>query len=505
MGVFNQRRMPSRQERVPETLQTVFLSSNRGKTVDTPPPQQVASKTFFKNWFFQRQTSAPIVPRKQKQLRSFFFYNTENSHNNKGSQNPLQREKSLRRASNATTLLESSPPASPQTSPQTSPRPAKESLKSLMAAAHAHQSTSTPKHIPIVPVQMSPQGYLDSLLRSRGYSCQKYRVLETAYYNKPTPLQMSSYHVKLVEIMRSGDGKKLREIIMCGLSRNPCNQHGESLVHAICRRGDYKLLQVMIDAGATVQVSDDHGRTPLHDACWSSAASFAAVDIVLQQDTRLVHMMDARGATPLMYVRNEHWSSWQKFLRSRVELYWPVRNVEQDGEQGPPPLTEDKPNCRLLPDPEDALPIEMAAMVASGRITPQEAAILRAEAEEDSDEDSSFYSDSEFSDSEFDSEDDEVMEDEDDDCEDGDEDTEGDDEDDDSEQQDECPGSAGLSDESTHSPKNFDTNDSGESANADSDSDSDDDAFFDEQEIADLIRGITTPGSQKCAWTSSNH
>ena len=35
------------------TLQAVFLASNRGKDVYKPPPERVAYKTFFRNWFFQ--------------------------------------------------------------------------------------------------------------------------------------------------------------------------------------------------------------------------------------------------------------------------------------------------------------------------------------------------------------------------------------------------------------------------------------------------------------------
>jgi hypothetical protein len=48
----------SRQGRIPATLQAVFLASNRGKEVNKPPPAAVASKVFFRNWLFQRQTGA---------------------------------------------------------------------------------------------------------------------------------------------------------------------------------------------------------------------------------------------------------------------------------------------------------------------------------------------------------------------------------------------------------------------------------------------------------------
>ena len=42
-----------KQTRIPSTLQAVFLTSNRGKTVSQAPPDKVASKVFFQNWIFQ--------------------------------------------------------------------------------------------------------------------------------------------------------------------------------------------------------------------------------------------------------------------------------------------------------------------------------------------------------------------------------------------------------------------------------------------------------------------
>ena len=453
----------SRQERVPEMLQTVFLSSNRGKDVSVAPPERVASKTFFKNWFFQRQTTAPIVPRTQKLYRSLIFPYPEPKNNESSSES----ETVVSDESQKNTIQQPSPPPVNSRSPGSSPREPKARKKE-------------PAPFTTAPIVMSPQGYLDSLLRQRGYSSQKFRTLETAYYNKPTPLQLASYHVHLVEVMKQNDGKSLQELIRAGLSRNPCNQHGESLVHTVCRRGDYKLLQVMIGVGASLQVSDDHGRTPLHDACWSWSSSFAAVDIVLQHDPHLIHMMDARGATPLMYVRNENWPSWLKFLRSRTEIYWPRRNVEKEGKQPPPSLTLEGPNTRPMPNPEDALPIDLATMVASGRITPNEAAFLRIEYSDDDSEDDSesgSYSDSDYSDSDYS---DSEIEDEEEEGEEG------------------CPDALNLSSESSDSPNSLSMQE------ASQEEDEDDADFFDESEIAELIRGITAPGERKAVWTSSH-
>ena len=48
----------TRQGRIPFTLQAVFLASNRGNEVHKPPPEKVASKVFFRNWLFQRQSNS---------------------------------------------------------------------------------------------------------------------------------------------------------------------------------------------------------------------------------------------------------------------------------------------------------------------------------------------------------------------------------------------------------------------------------------------------------------
>jgi len=59
----------SRASRIPATLQAVFLASNRGKTVDKPPPKQASSKVFFRNWLFQRQTKGA----EEKEKKTGFF------------------------------------------------------------------------------------------------------------------------------------------------------------------------------------------------------------------------------------------------------------------------------------------------------------------------------------------------------------------------------------------------------------------------------------------------
>jgi hypothetical protein len=102
---------------------------------------------------------------------------------------------------------------------------------------------------------VSPKIFYDNLLRSRGYSAKNFYSLEL-YYCSPTPLQKASYGNELVRAVRESDADLLKRILTCGLSPNPCNAFGESLVHTVCRRGDFKLLKVMVEAGCSFQVSD---------------------------------------------------------------------------------------------------------------------------------------------------------------------------------------------------------------------------------------------------------
>lgn len=98
----------------------------------------------------------------------------------------------------------------------------------------------------------------------------------------------------------------------------------------------------------------------------------------------LFHMTDSRGAVPLSYVRREHWPLWIKFLEAKKDAWWPIKTEEDM----PAPLIEMAPNERPLPEPDNALTMELAGMVASGVISPEEAMLLK---EDDSDGD---YSDS---------------------------------------------------------------------------------------------------------------
>jgi hypothetical protein len=253
---------------------------------------------------------------------------------------------------------------------------------------------------------VSPQEFLDELLCSRGYSCERYESLKSAYFNKPTLLQRVSYQTNLIQMLASRDSstvETLRRVLSSGISSNPCNAFSESFVHSVCRRGRHDLLQALNEAGCSLQCADDHGRTPLHDCCWAANPAFEVAELILAVDPRLFFMADSRGALPLSYVPQEHWRAWINYLDSRMDILWPERNLANDGEEGAPPLTLLDVDSRPLQDPENALSVELASMVASGKMKPEEAQFLKNDKNVSSCESSDCVDEDEYDDSEYDS------------------------------------------------------------------------------------------------------
>ena len=208
------------------------------------------------------------------------------------------------------------------------------------------------------------------MIKARGYCTRNFCSLEGGYYCKPTPLQKASYGLRVVQAVRASNEALLGKLLRCGLSPNPCNDFGESIVHMACRRGDSKLLRVLVQAGCCLQVTDDFGRTPLHDACWTAEPNFSLVEIILNADERLLHIVDCRGSSPLSYVKRDHWSKWIGFFESKKDVYWKPRNVQKDGEEGIPPLVAEAPHSRPIKDPAQAAPLQVAKQLASGTMEP---------------------------------------------------------------------------------------------------------------------------------------
>ena len=85
-------------------------------------------------------------------------------------------------------------------------------------------------------------------------------------------------------------------------------------------------------------------------------------------------MADVRGSLPLSYVHKKHWAAWVQFLDAEKDRYWP-KNA--NGMTQPPPLALEPSNSRPMLDPENACSLELAKMVASGRMKPYEVILLQ--------------------------------------------------------------------------------------------------------------------------------
>jgi Ankyrin repeats (3 copies) len=289
----------------------------------------------------------------------------------------------------------------------------------------------------------------------------RFDTLQTAYSNEPTRLQTASYHdLYYTQLLRENDIETFRAMLTCGISPNPVYYHdgphqpavddddsddhsnndnagvgagggGSSLMHLCCRLGNFALLRILLqELHVPCQVADARGRTPLHECCGNRGIpSFEAVELLLNQDVRLLYFCDDEGRTPLEYIRKADWSAWMVFLRRHRDVYWPVQHhhdgcvksynsrrtslgaagvnnksvycnnnnrrssLGAGGNSGnmlhrqqqqqqlllqrSPPLALLPPNSRPLPDPIHALPIHIAARVACGSMSPEEATKYR--------------------------------------------------------------------------------------------------------------------------------
>lgn len=235
----------------------------------------------------------------------------------------------------------------------------------------------------------TPQGFFEAALEERGYSTEKFVTIESGYYCKPTPLQKASYGTRTNEAILNSDHVLLKRLLDAGLSPNPCNDYGESLVHRICRRGDAKLLKILLEHGCRLQIADDYGRTPLHDAFWKAEPSEEILNLILNQDRDLIRMMDCRGFVPLDYVRKEAYDDMIRYLQDNVlDQYFPHRSVDDEMEPAPE-LTQKEPHSSPVPDPKMGLLPLTAQLVANGDIEPEDA--LNWDDDDDSSCDSSDF------------------------------------------------------------------------------------------------------------------
>jgi len=166
---------------------------------------------------------------------------------------------------------------------------------------------------------LSVDEFLDVILKERGYETKR---MPSPYVCQPTEKQVHDYDMDFVAAVRASDVETISKMLDRGHHVNACNKFGESIIHIACRRGNFKVLEQLVSHGATLSISDDYGRTPMHDACWNAEPCFDVVALLLNRDLELLRVLDKRGATPLSYVRPEHYAIWCAFLDYQKDVWW---------------------------------------------------------------------------------------------------------------------------------------------------------------------------------------
>lgn len=229
---------------------------------------------------------------------------------------------------------------------------------------------------------VSPKEYFIRLLNLVNKPYCTYEALKSGYYSEPTNLQLSSCGSYLNDIVcKSRDSRELEEYLSCGVSLNPTNEYGDSLVHQLCRRGDEDLVSVVLkcfnkvidmkesprNAVSPFQISNFMGRTPLHETCCSPKTRFRIVDIILRCDPYLLIVTDQHGYTPLDYISIDQWPKWIVYLNAKFHEYFREKSSME------PPLARQELNSCSIPVSQSSLSPEMAYLVATGQLSPKDA------------------------------------------------------------------------------------------------------------------------------------
>lgn len=221
----------------------------------------------------------------------------------------------------------------------------------------------------------TPQDALDRLLSLQGYGKNiRIKAEQANYDTTPSPLQLASFGTELVKAIHTSDSARLSDLLSAGLSPNPCNQFRDSIVDLVCKRANATVFKCLVENGCDLRVCDGFGRTPFHHCCWANAFCRDIAELILEADWKQLLIEDKRGQTPLDYVRADHASDWIEFLEDNKDKYFPAGGKV-------PELTNLKtlrPDG-LLPDPPNALPIQLAAAVSAGQMTPAQARNLSPE------------------------------------------------------------------------------------------------------------------------------
>jgi hypothetical protein len=189
--------------------------------------------------------------------------------------------------------------------------------------------------------------------------------MDAGYVTEPSQLQLASFGTELVKAINNRDVKKLDALLSAGLSPNPCNKFKDSvLFDLVCKRANMEAFRVFLKHGCNLRVCDDFGRTPLHYCAWANEFCEPMAAAILHADWIQILIQDKRGKTPLEYVHPDLVLDWIEFLESTVHWWAPSA-----------PTTVNPPRLyrHMLPDPSYALPVQVAAALSGGEISPEHA------------------------------------------------------------------------------------------------------------------------------------
>ncbi|KAL7580386.1 hypothetical protein ACA910_004411 [Epithemia clementina (nom. ined.)] len=357
--------------RIPLSLQTVFIVSQRGKEVREPPPGGVAFKSF--RWF--RRSSEISLPSDESNDSPMSNTSGHAIPNSPCPKSPMRMRRRSSNECSSMSLRRSSNGSGAQDGMVRRTSHGSEKM------ARRSSNCSSGSDVPLPPSKhhISPHAYLTSMLRSRGYATTLYKALETGYFKRPTPLQLASYGAYTERLVQQNDAAALRKVMEAGLSPDACEHDGITLVHLACQLGNKEVLAVLLEFDGSIEAVDEDGRTPLHLACLSREPCFDIVNMILNRNRRLFYLQDRKGRAPLACVSKRSWTEWTRYLMSCKQTYWPDRCMKKEGLQEEDPVALQKPDpCYgIMDSSENEISLHLAVQVAEGEISPLEALIKR--------------------------------------------------------------------------------------------------------------------------------
>jgi ankyrin repeat protein len=170
-----------------------------------------------------------------------------------------------------------------------------------------------------IPKTDSPQHFLMESLDKQGINAKVQRFdAVNDLFEEPSQKEIDAYGFEALDAVRQRDIGKLKQFLKDGRPLKCSNRFGESILHLACRKGFCDVVKFLVEeAEVPVWVKDDFGRTPLSDACWTVEPNFDLMDVLIAKAPDLLLISDARGHTPLAYVRREHWEKWVEYLKNK--------------------------------------------------------------------------------------------------------------------------------------------------------------------------------------------